>query len=142
MEAVTPPWSEVGFNATDRQVHLGQSPRCVVELLTVNSNVVALAAMRVHEPLGLDEHPARATTRVVHAPFVGLDHLHEKLDYRARRVELTAASAFRRGEATKEVFIDATENVLFPVFRRAETDARYEVDKFPKAANIKAWPRI
>ena len=78
VEGVTPAGTEVGFDAADGEVHLGQPPGRVVELLAVDGDVVPPPAVGFDERLGLHEHAAGAAAGVVDPPLVRLDHLDEE----------------------------------------------------------------
>ncbi len=80
-------------------------------LLAVDGDVADAAAVLLDELFRLHEHAARAAAGVVDAALVGLDHLDQRADDRARRVELAAALAFRAGELAEEIFVDAAEQV-------------------------------
>src|SRR5450830_1210089 len=88
-EAVRVLWSQVRFNATDGQVHAGEPPCRVVELLTVDGDT-PLVAVRIDELLALHEHATRAATRVIDAALVWRKHLDKRPDDAARSVELAA----------------------------------------------------
>lgn len=75
MEGVT--LLDLAVDPADGQVHLGEAPRGVVELLAVDANRRADAAAVVRsvgldELYGLHEHARRAAARVIHATAVGL----------------------------------------------------------------------
>ena len=59
--------AEVGLDAAEGEVHLGQPPGGVGELLAVDRDVVALTAVSLHELGRLDEHATGAAGRVVDA---------------------------------------------------------------------------
>jgi hypothetical protein len=69
--------SDVGIDAAHREVHLAQSPRCVIRLLSVDSDVADPPAVAFNEFLGLDEHTAGATAGVVDAALIRLQHLDQ-----------------------------------------------------------------
>ena len=107
--------AEVGLDAAEGEVHLGQLPGGVGELLAVDRDVGALAAVGLHELGRLDEHAARAAGGVVDATLVRLEHLDERLDDRARRVEGAGVLAgLLAGELAEEVLVDAAEHVVEP----------------------------
>src|SRR5207249_3354973 len=54
-----------GLDAADREVHLAQPPGRPVQFLAEDRDVALAATVLLDEPLALDEHPARATARVV-----------------------------------------------------------------------------
>src|SRR5579875_3621190 len=142
MEGVTPARSKVSLDPPDGKVHLGEPPGRVVELLSVDGNVVPSAPVRFDEPLGLDEHAARATARVIHPSLVRLDHLDEELDDTPWRVELASAFSFLRGEAAEEVLVHPAEEVLLPVLGSAKPKAGDQVNQLAKASDIEAWTGV
>ena len=73
---------DLALNAPDRQVHLGQPPRSVIRLLTIDRNVrEGTAAVTVARGVGLDEfhrlheHARRAAARIIDPALVRLQHL-------------------------------------------------------------------
>src|SRR5581483_11075886 len=112
MEAVGVLGSEVGVDAANREVHLGEPPRGGVGLLPVDRDVAELPTMLADERLALDEHAARSAAWVVDAPLERLDHLDNQAHDASRGVELAALLAFSAGELAEEVFVDAAEDVL------------------------------
>lgn len=64
-----------------------------------------------YKALRLHKHATGATTGVVYATAVGFQHLDEKADHAARRVELAAQLALRSCEFAEEVFVDAVERI-------------------------------
>lgn len=93
------------------EVHLGHPPGALVELLAVDGNVRALHVVGLEELLGLDEHAARTTAGVIHAPTVRFQYFHEYADYAGRRVELPAALTLGLCELFQEVFVHLSEEV-------------------------------
>ena len=79
VEAVT--MSDLGVDAADRKVHLGEAPRRVVGFLSPDRDVADSAAVCFDELLALHEHAARAAARVVDAALVGGEHLDEYGSY-------------------------------------------------------------
>ena len=76
--------------------------------------------MRQHEIFTLDEHPARATAGVVDPAMIGFEHRHQQFDHAGRGVEFAAAFAFCTGETSQEIFVGATQEILFTAFRIAQ----------------------
>src|SRR5450830_793273 len=109
-ETVAVLWAQVRFDATDGQVHAGEPPCRVVELLTVDGDA-PLLTMLFNKFLTLHEHTARATTRVIDASLVWCQHLDERPDDAAWRVELPALFALSTGKLCKEVLIHAAEDI-------------------------------
>ena len=87
---------DLGVDAADGEVHLGQAPGGVVRLLAVDRDVADLAGVGLDELLALHEHAARAAAGVVDAALVGREHLDQHAHHVRRRVELAAASCPRR----------------------------------------------
>ena len=112
MEGVVGAVAEVGVDAADGEVHLRQPPGGGDELLAVDRDVVALAAVGGDELGRLHEHAARAAARVVDAALVRLQHLDEQPDDRAGRVELAGVAALGGGELAEEVLVDPAEHVV------------------------------
>src|ERR1035437_8452391 len=86
VEAVAP--GDVGADAADGEVHVGQTPGGVVGLLAVDADVADSAAMLLDELLAADEHPTRTAAWVVNAALVRRQHLDEHADDARGRVEL------------------------------------------------------
>src|ERR1019366_7300868 len=93
--------TDVGVDAANGQVHLGEPPGGVVALLTVDGDVADTAAVRLDEAFGLDKHAAGAATGVIDPSFdlarlvrKGLQHFHKDTHDRAGGIELPAALAF------------------------------------------------
>ena len=103
---------DLGVDAANGEVHLGQPPGGVVRLLPVDRDVADAAAVRLDELLALHEHAARAAAGVVDAAAIGRQHLDQHAHHVGRRVELAALLAFGAGELGEEVFVDAPERVL------------------------------
>src|SRR5262249_52020072 len=111
VESVSRLRAEVGLDASDGEVHLGQPPRRRVGLLAKDRNVPKPSPVLPDERLALDEHATRSATRVVHTPLEGLDHLHEEANHAAGGVELATLLALAAGELPKEVLVDPAEDV-------------------------------
>ncbi len=115
VEGVVAVVAEVGVDAPQGEVHLGQPPSGgVVALLAVDADVADAAAVGLNELLALHEHAARAAAGVVDAALVRGQHLDQQAHHAARRVELAALLALGAGELAEEVFVDAAEDVLRP----------------------------
>jgi len=95
----------------DGQVHLGEPPSGVVELLAVDADITDPPAVGTDELLGLYKHAGGAAARVVDPPSVGSEHLHQELDDAARRVELTALLSLGARELSEEVLVHPAEDV-------------------------------
>src|SRR5436309_11853328 len=82
--------AEVCLDATEGQIHVAETPRGGVGLLAVDRDVADSPTVRGYKLLTLNKHPARTATRIENAPLEGLNHLNEKLNDTAGRVELAA----------------------------------------------------
>ena len=129
---------DLGVDAADREVHLGEPPGGVVRLLAVDRDVAELAGVRFDELLALHEHAAGAAARIVDAALVGRQHLDQHADDVRRRIELAAALAFGAGEAGEEIFVDAAEGVLGAVGRSAESDIADQIDDLAEPLLVEA----
>ena len=126
IEGVLPAATQVGRYAVEGEVHLGQAPRPLINLLAVDGDVVAAAAVRHHEPLGLHEHPASSATRVVDPADVRLENLHEQRGHARWRVELATMRTLGAGSHRQEVLVHLARNVLgHRAFRLAQLNAAY-----------------
>src|SRR4051794_13386130 len=67
--------ANVRVDPLDSEVHFGQSPGCVVDLLPINGDVLPPPAMLLNKLFGLDEHAARAAAGIIDAALVRLQHL-------------------------------------------------------------------
>ena len=128
--------AEIGFDAANGEVHLGEAPGGGVALLAVDADVAEPAAVGFDELLRLHEHAARAAAGIVDAAFVRREHLDEEPDDALRRVELAAFLAFGAGELAEEVFVDAAENVLRAACFVAQADGADQVDEFAEAVLV------
>jgi hypothetical protein len=136
VEAVLIVGAEVGVDAADGEVHLGQLPGGVVGLLAIDGDVVLPSAVGEDEPLGGDEHAAGAAAGVEDASAEGLDHLDQELDHALWSVELAPALALGGGEPAEEVLVDAAEDVLRTAGGVAEADAGDEVHELAEAGLV------
>jgi hypothetical protein len=66
---------DLRVDAANGEVHLGQPPRRVIRLLTVDGNIAQLAAVGLDELLTADEHTAGAAAWVIDPALVGGEHL-------------------------------------------------------------------
>src|SRR5690348_2030439 len=112
------PGDAARVDAAHGKVHLAQPPSGVVTLLAIDGELADPAAVSFEETLGLDEHATRAAARVIDAALnaalgirEGFQHLNQDADDRTWGVELPSPLAFRSGEATKEIFVDLTEQI-------------------------------
>src|SRR6266702_1164446 len=103
---------KIGFNSSDGEVHLGQLPFGVIGFLAINRDVSNAAPVLPNEFFALHEHSGGATTGVIHAALVRLDHLNEQFDDAARGIEFATLFSFRASELLQEVFIRASKDVL------------------------------
>lgn len=136
VEAVGMMGAEVGVNAPDGQVHLGQFPGGGVGFLAVDGDVAQTAATGFHEALGLHEHAAGAAAGVEHPALVGLDHLHQQLHHALGGVELAAAFALGGGELAQEIFIHPAQRVLHPGLARLQVDIAHGLDQLAQAGLV------
>ena len=118
-----------GVNAVNSEVHLGQPPCGVVDLLPVDRKVQRVAAMIFDEFLGLDEHATRAAAGVIDAALIGFEHLNQRADHGAGGEELAATLAFGAGKARDEILIDAAQQVARPVGAVVHLDVGEEVNQ-------------
>ena len=88
--------AEIGFDAANGEVHLGEPPGGGVALLTEDGDVVSLAAVGFDELLRLDEHAARAAAGVVDAALVGFEHFDQDLHDRLRGCRTRRPACLRR----------------------------------------------
>ena len=96
---------DLALDATNGQVHPGQSPGGVVGFLAVDGDVgpglsaVAVAAgVSTDELHRLHEHAGGTAAGIVDAAPLGLQHLDQQLDHAARGVEFAALLALGAGE--------------------------------------------
>ena len=99
-------------------------------------------AVDLDKLLALDEHAARAATRVEHAALVRGEHFDQHADDAAGRVELAALLAFGAGELGEEVFVDAAQDVFGAVLGIAQPDGADEVDQFAQAMLVERRPGV
>ena len=147
MERVTV--RDLALDPAERQVHLRQSPGRVIRLLAVDRDVgLRLAAVAVPLGVGADEldglhkHSGRAAARVVNATFVWFKHLDQKLDHRARGVELAALLSLGVRELRKEVLVHAAQHVLGSTRLIADLDVRNHVDQLTEPSLVERWAGV
>ena len=105
--------AEIGADAADREVHLGQLVGGAGLFLAVDGDVFFIALMVFNKFDRLHEHTAGATTRVVDFAVIGFDHFSQQVDHALGRVELATAFAFGGGKVAEEVLINTTDYILF-----------------------------
>src|ERR1700735_5331885 len=127
---------DIGFDASNRQIHLGETPRGRVRFLTINGDVAQLAAMLPDEFLALDKHAAGTTAWVINAAFVRFDHFDEELDDTSWGVELAALFTFRTGELSEEILVDAPEDVFGPALLVTKSNFPEQIDEFAQSVLI------
>src|SRR5260370_36237419 len=110
--------------------------------MAIDRKIADAAAVALDDLLALYEHARRSAAGIVNAALVRLNHFHQQTDDTARRIELAALLAFRRGELAKEVFIDAAQNVLGAVLFVAQADGADEVNQFAQALLIQCRPGV
>ena len=93
---------------------MGEAPGRRVRLLTERSRYWSSALRGFDEAFGLHEHARRAAARVVHAPLVRFEHLHQQSDDAAGCKELAAALALRLGKLTQEVLVNTSRAYRVP----------------------------
>lgn len=136
---------DVGVDAANGEVHLGQAEGGVVGFLAVDGDIrlyalwralaIALAVtitvavgVGLDEAGGLHEHAAGPAAGVVHPAVVGFEHFHQHAHHALGGVELAAALAFLFGEPGEEVFIHPPEYVLLAALGIAQADGGDQVD--------------
>ena len=137
------------IDAADCEVHLGQTPGCVVGLLAPDRNVAARLApvdiagrMRPDEFNRLHKHAGRAATRDVDPAPIGLQHLDQQPDDATRRVELAALLAFRTSEPGQKVLAHAAKHVQRTGLCITHPDITDHVDELPEALLVEGMAGI
>ena len=121
--------AEVRFDSTDGKVHLCQLPCGRVGILSVNRNIVDVAAVVFYKLCRLHKHTTAATARVIYTPLERLQHFYQRPHNTGRRKELASALSFLLCKHRQTVFISASQNVLFAaVFNHF--DVRKQVNDF------------
>ena len=105
--------AEVGADATNRQVHLGQLVGGAGLFLTVDRDVFFVALMAFNKFDRLYKHAAGAAAGVIDFAMIRLDHFGQQVNHAFGGVKLAAAFAFSGGEVAEEVFVNATDDVFF-----------------------------
>src|SRR5438132_1181619 len=77
---------DLSVDAAYREIHLRQTPRGVVRLLTVDGNVADPAAVRFDELLARHKHPAGTAARIVNASLVWSEHFDQHTHHAGRRL--------------------------------------------------------
>lgn len=141
-ERVAPTGSQsLVVDAVDGEVHLGHPPGALVELLTVDRDILGVAVMLIDEFLGLHGHAARSAAGVIDATVRRLEHLNENPNHALRGVELATSLSFGAGELLQEVLIDLAQQVTCPlVALAAELRAVEQVEQLAQAALVDVVP--
>ena len=116
-ERISRHFSKVRRNATDCKVHLCELERGVGIFLSVDRDLLFVAAMSFNELDGLDEHTTGTATGVIEYAVIRLDHFGNQINDAFGRVELSLTFTFCKCELTEEVFIHTTDDVVFLVVR-------------------------
>ena len=103
---------EVGLDAADRKIHLRHLPSRRVGVLPINGDIFNISGMILNKLCRLHEHTARTAARIVHATFVGLQHVYQRFDNAGRRIEFAGEFSFRLGKFRKTVLIGASQNIF------------------------------
>ena len=112
-ECVFVMFAEVRIDAADGHIHLRHFPSVGVGFLSVNADVVTVAAVVLDKLDALHEHAAGTTAGVVNAfAFARLEDAHDGLDDACGGVEFTALHAFVACELCDAVFIGAAKQIL------------------------------
>ncbi len=112
-ECVFVVFAEVRVDAADGHVHFRHFPGVGVGLLSVNTYVVAVAAMVLDKLDALHEHAPGAAARVINAfAFAGLEDAHDGFHDACGGVEFAALDAFVACELRNAVFVGAAEQIL------------------------------
>ena len=134
--------AEVGVDAADGQVHLGQPPGGVVGLLAVDGDVAELAAVGLDELLATGRTCRRSRSR---GRRRGPCRARASPPARAPprgRVELAALLAFGAGELRQEVFVDLAQRVLGAIGGAAQGDVADQVDELAQALLVQAGAAV
>ena len=137
----------LALDASDGQVHLGQSPSRVVRFLAVDGDVGPdaprkLATVAVAGGVGADElhrlheHPRGAAAGVVDPALIWLQHFHQQLDDAARRVEFAPLLALGAGELRQKILVDAAQHILGAGLLIAHLDVADEIDNLAQAGFV------
>ena len=128
--------TQIGGDAANGQVHLGQLVRGGGQLLPVDGDVLAVALVAVDKLQRLHEHTARSTAGVIDLALERLDHLGNQVDHAFGRVELTSTLAFSGCEFAQKVLVHPPNDILFLV--RDGVDVVDRVDQCRQLAAIQA----
>lgn len=132
MKAVDVMGAVVGVNAADSQLHLGQPPGGVVQLLAGDGDVPDPPAVGLDELFRLNKHPRGTPVGVVDPPPVGPEHLRQDLYDAAGGVELAAVVALGARERAEEVLADPSK-VPGLVVAVSEVEVGGKVCQLPEA---------
>src|ERR1051325_3883702 len=134
--------AEIGLDAAQGEVHHGEAAGGGVALLPVDADVAEPAAVGFDEFFRLHEHAAGTAAGIVNAAFVGSEHLDEEPHDALRSVELAAFLSLGAGKLTKEIFVDATQNIFRAARLVAHSDCSNKVDEFAETILVERWPRV
>ena len=112
-EGVRRALAKVSGEAANGKVHLRQLVGGGRQLLTVQGDIAAFPLMAFNKLHRLDKHPRRAAAGVINFALERFEHFGQQRDHAFWRIELTTAFTFGGGKLAEEVFVHATDQVLF-----------------------------
>ena len=99
------------------------------DVVTINRNIIDVAAVVFYKLSRLHKHTAAATARVIHTALERLQHFYQRPHNAGRRKELAATLAFLLCKHRQAVFISASQNVLLAAMFD-HFDVRKQVNDF------------
>ena len=105
-------FTQVVADTAQRKVHLGQTVRCAVLLLTVNVDAADIAALRLHQLCALYKHPTRTTTGIIERAIKGLNHGRNQLHDVMRRIVFAFLLGCIDRKLLEEVLVYTTDQVF------------------------------
>ncbi len=127
--------AQVGFEATDGDVHVRHLPRARIGFLSVDRDALQVAAVTTDELGTLHKHATRTAARVIDAALVGFEDLDDGAHDAAGRIEFARVLAFHRGELLQAVFVGAAQEVLL-VAALVHLDVGEEFNHFAQTALV------
>ena len=125
--------TKIPLNATDGEIHPGQTPGGRIALLPKNADVADTPAVGFDKFLALDEEAACTVARVVHSALVRHQHGDQDFGHALRGVKLPALLAFGAGKLAEKIFIDPPDDVLGTALLVAQADGGNEVNDAAEA---------
>ena len=108
---------DIAFKPMDCEVHFAQSDSFGDAFNAVDADVsgVSIFLVGANERCALDEHAARAASRIKNTTVKRLDNLNDEFNKGGRGEKLSAALSFAHSEIAEKVLVNPSERISFNV---------------------------